>query len=295
MDYLLHVLILMGIYVILAVSLNLVAGYLGLLSLAQAAFYGVGAYLAALFALKLQVPFPLIIVCIPLVGAVLGLAIGIPSLRVRDDYFVVATLAFQVITFGVLNNWVNVTGGPMGIQGIPAPTILGRSVSSHAGFLVLILLACIVTGVLVWLMVNSPFGRVLRAIREDEVFTQSLGKDVTRFKLAVFAVSAALASLAGTLYASYVGFIAPSGFTVTESIFLVTIVIFGGAGSFWGPIVGAVILIALPEVLRFVGLPNAIGANIRQIIYGLLLVVLMLWRPQGLLGKYAFEKGGSDS
>ncbi len=125
MEYLLHILILIGIYVILSVSLNLIAGYTGLLSLAHAAFYGVGAYVAALMALKLHSPFLVNLVCAVVLSGLLGALVGIPSLRIRDDYFVIATFAFQVITFSVLNNWVSFTGGPMGLPGIPQPTIFG--------------------------------------------------------------------------------------------------------------------------------------------------------------------------
>ena len=135
MEYLLHILILVGIYVILSVSLNLLAGYTGLLSIAHAAFYGVGAYIAALMALNLHSPFLINIVCAVVLGGLLGALVGIPSLRIRDDYFVIATFAFQVITFSVLNNWVSFTGGPMGLPGIPQPMIFGLTISSHIDFL----------------------------------------------------------------------------------------------------------------------------------------------------------------
>ena len=138
MEYLLHILILVGIYVMLSVSLDLIAGYTGLLSIAHAAFYGVGAYVAALMALKLHSPFLANIVCAVILSGLLGALVGIPSLRIRDDYFVIATFAFQVITFSVLNNWVSFTGGPMGLAGIPQPTIFGLRVTSHVGFLVLV-------------------------------------------------------------------------------------------------------------------------------------------------------------
>jgi branched-chain amino acid transport system permease protein len=138
-------------------------------------------------------------------------------------------------------------------------------------------------------LVRAPFGRVLRAIREDEVFTQSFGKSVTGFKVKAFVISAALAAVAGSLYAVYITFIDPTSFTVQESIFMLAIVIVGGAGNLWGSVIGAVVLVALPELLRFVGLPSAIAANVRQILYGGLLVVMMLWRPQGLLGEYRFD------
>jgi branched-chain amino acid transport system permease protein len=291
MEYLLHILILIGIYTILSVSLNLIVGYTGLLSIAHAAFYGVGAYIAALMALNLHSPFLVNIVCAVILSGLLGVLVGIPSLQVRDDYFVIATFAFQVIIFSVLNNWVSFTGGPMGLPGIPQPTVFGVTISSHFGFLLLVGFFCALTLWITGRIVRSPFGRVLKAIREDEVFAQTAGKNVAAHKVLVFMIGAGMAAVAGVLYAHYISFIDPTSFTVMESIFILTIVIIGGAGSMWGPVLGAVVLVVLPELLRFVGLPSAVAANLRQIIYGGLLVAMMMWRPQGLLGEYAFRKG----
>jgi len=290
MEYLLHILILIGIYAILSVSLNLIAGYTGLISIAHAAFYGVGAYVAALMALKLHSPFLINVVCAVILSGFLGVLVGIPSLRIRGDYFVIATFAFQVITFSVLNNWVSFTGGPMGLPGIPQPTLFGLTISSHIGFLLMMGLLCAITLWVTHQLVKSPFGRVLKAIREDEVFAQAVGKNVAAYKVIVFVISAGTASVAGVMYAYYISFIDPTSFTVMESIFILSIVIMGGAGSFWGPVVGAVLLVTMPEVLRFVGMPSAIAANMRQIIYGGLLVAFMMWRPQGLMGRYSFQK-----
>lgn len=289
MDYLLHILILIGIYAILAVSLNLIAGYTGLLSIAQGAFFGVGAYVAALMAIKLQSPFLVNIVCAVVVSGLIGALVGIPSLRIHDDYFVIATFAFQVITFSVLNNWVSFTRGPMGLPGIPQPTVFGVQVSSDVGFVILVGVLCALTFWVTYRIVRSPFGRVLKAIREDEVFAQAAGKNVAAYKVLVFVVGAGMAAVAGVMYAYYISFIDPTSFTVMESIFIISIVIIGGAGSLWGPVAGAVVLVVLPEFLRFVGLPTSVAANLRQIIYGGLLVAFMMWRPRGFLGEYAFQ------
>jgi len=291
MEYILHILILIGIYIILSISLNLIAGYTGLLSIAHAAFYGIGAYVAALMALNLHSPFLVNIVCAIILSGLLGAMVGIPSLRIRDDYFVIATFAFQVISFSILNNWVSFTGGPMGLPGIPQPTIFGLTISSHLGFLLLIGFFC---ALIFWLshrIVQSPFGRVLKAIREDEVFAQAAGKNVAAFKVLVFVIGAGMAAIAGVMYVYYISFIDPSSFTVMESIFIISVVIVGGAGSLWGPVIGAVVLVVLPELLRFIGLPSFVAANVRQILYGGLLVAFMMWRPHGFLGKYAFQSG----
>lgn len=289
MEYLLHILILIGIYTILSVSLNLISGYTGLISIAHAAFYGVGAYVAALMALNLNSPFLVNVICAVILSGMLGALVGIPSLRIRDDYFVIATFAFQVITFSILNNWVSLTGGPMGLPGIPQPTILGMQISSPFGFLILVGIFCALSLWVTYRIVRSPIGRVLKAIREDEVFTQATGKNVGAYKVLVFVIGAGMASTAGAIYAYYISFIDPTSFTVMESIFIISIVIIGGAGSMWGPVVGAIVLVLLPELLRFLGLPSAVAANIRQILYGGLLVAFMMWRPRGFLGKYAFQ------
>ena len=290
MEYLLHILILIGIYVILSVSLNLITGYAGLLSIAHAAFYGVGAYVAALLALKLHSPFLPNIVCAVILSGFLGALVGIPSLRIRDDYFAIATFAFQVITFSIMNNWVSFTGGPMGLPGIPQPTIFGWEINNHYEFLFLIFLLCIITLWISHKIVTSPFGRVLKAVREDEVFAQAMGKNVASYKILIFVIGAGMASVAGVMYAYYISFIDPTSFTIMESIFIISIVIIGGAGNIWGSVLGAAVLVILPEALRFLGMPSAIAANMRQIIYGALLVILMLFRPQGFIGEYSFKK-----
>jgi len=177
------------------------------------------------------------------------------------------------------------------LPGIPQPTIFGVTISSHFGFLLLVGFFC---ALVLWIasrIVRSPFSRVLKAIREDEVFAQAAGKNVAAYKVLVFVIGAGMTAVAGVMYAHYISFIDPTSFTVMESIFIISIVIIGGAGSMWGPVLGAVVLVVLPELLRFVGLPSAVAANVRQIIYGGLLVAMMMWRPQGLLGEYAFRKG----
>ncbi len=290
MTYLLHIFILIGIYIILSLSLNLVAGYTGILSIAHAAFYGIGAYIAALMALNLNSPFLLNLFLAIIGSSILGAFVGIPALRIKDDYFIIATFAFQIITFSILNNLVSFTGGPMGLPGIPQPIIFGIKISSHIGFLILIAILCAIVYFICNRIVKSPFGRILKAIREDEIFTQSQGKNVSAYKVKIFMISSGLAAISGVMYATYITYIDPTSFTVMESIFIISIVIIGGAGNLKGSIVGAIVLVMLPEILRFVGLPNSVAANIRQMLYGGLLVVFMLWRPQGFIGEYSFNR-----
>jgi len=291
MTYLLHLFILVGIYAILSMSLNLISGYTGLLSIAHAGFYGIGAYVAALMALHAHTNFLLNIACGIVAAGLLSLVVAVPSLRLRGDYFVIATFAFQIIAFSIMNNWVSVTAGPFGLPGIPRPEILGFTFVTHIHFLVLVGAFAVLALFFLNRIVHSPYGRVLRAIREDEVFTQSLGKNVTYFKISVFVTGAAIASIGGALYAHYITFIDPTSFTINESIFILAIVIIGGSGNLVGSIVGALVLVMVPEFFRFIGMPSAIAANMRQIFYGGLLVLFMMFMPEGFLGEYTFKKG----
>lgn len=290
MEYLLHILVLIGIYTILAVSLDLLAGHTGLLSIAHAAFYGLGAYTSALLAVHFGAPFLIGVLAGMAVAVLISFVVSLPSLRLHDDYFVIATFGFQMILFSIFNNWMDLTRGPLGIPGIPQPEIFGWTIQSHIGFVVLSAVFAAIAYVVVGRLAASPFGRVLRAIREDEVFAESLGKNTLKFKVIAFAVSAALAASAGSLYAHYITYIDPTSFTVMESILVISMVIIGGAGSPWGPLIGAVVLVTLPEALRFIGLPSAVAANLRQIFYGTLLVVMMMVRPRGLVGRYGFGR-----
>lgn len=290
MEYILHVLVLVGLYVTLSVSLEILAGQTGLLSIAHAAFYGLGAYTSALLAVRLGAPFPLGVLVGMGIAALVSLVVSLPSLRLHDDYFVIATFGFQIILFSILNNWIDLTRGPLGIPGIPQPSIFGWAIRSQVGFVILAAVLAIFAFFVVELITISPFGRVLRSIREDEVFVKAMGKNTTWFKVVAFAVSAALAAAAGSLYAHYITYIDPTSFTVMESILIISMVIIGGAGSRWGPLIGAVVLVTLPEALRFIGLPSSVAANMRQIIYGALLVIMMMVRPRGLVGKYGFGR-----
>lgn len=290
MDYLLHVLILIGIYIILAVSLDLMAGYAGMLSLAQAAFFGIGAYSFALMSNRVAGGFLVVIGCAAAFSGMVGACVGYPSLRIRTEYFAITTLGVQVVLSSLFNNCVSLTGGPMGMTNIPAP-IIGRWVaSSKLSYLILTAVAVGLVIAVSRLLVCRYTGRVLRAIREDEVFTESLGINVAGYKITISAISASMAAVAGCIYAAYFSFIDPSSFSLTESVAIVSAVILGGAGSVFGPALGAALLISIPEALRFVGLTTATVANLRQILYGSVLVILMLVRPRGLVGQFDFGR-----
>ncbi len=289
MDYLLHILVIAGIYIILTLSLNLIVGYTGLPALGHAAFSCIGAYTSSLLALNMGLSPWIGLLIGACVAALSGIIIGYPAVRLRGDYLALATFGLGVIVYSIAKNWVSLTRGPMGLPGIPGFSVLGFQLSEIWSYLLLVLFFVIVTVFAIKRIVNSPFGRILRSIREDEIASEALGKDTTRHKLLVFIIGAFFAGIAGSLYAHYITFIDPSSFTVMESITILLMVIFGGMGSISGSIVGAVILVVFPELLRFLGMPSSIAAPMRQMIYGLLLVVLMLKRPQGIMGAYRFK------
>lgn len=289
MDYILHIMVISGIYIILALSLNLIVGYTGIPSLGHAAFSCTGAYISSLIALNFGLS-PWIGLAVGAgAAALLGVVIGFPSVRLKGDYLALATFGSCVIVYSVAKNWVSVTRGPMGLPGIPQYSLFGFSFDSIHSYLILVLVFVAITIFVLRRIVNSPFGRVLRSIREDETAAKALGKDTTKHKFMVFIIGAFFAGIAGSLYAHYITFIDPSSFTVMESILILLMVIFGGMGSISGSIVGAIILVVFPEILRFLGMPSSIAAQVRQMLYGLLLISLMLKRPQGLMGRYRFK------
>jgi branched-chain amino acid transport system permease protein len=289
MEYLLHILIIAGIYIILTLSLNLIVGYTGLAALGHAAFSCVGAYTSALLALNLGLTPWLGLLVGACLASVFGVVIALPSMRLKGDYLALATFGFGVIVYSVAKNWVSVTRGPLGLPGIPSFSIFRFSFSSLWSYLVLVALFVLFTLFIIRRIVDSPFGRILRGIREDEIAILAIGKNVNKHKILVFVVGAFFAGIAGSLYAHYITFIDPSSFTVMESITILLMVVFGGMGSLGGSFVGATILVVFPELLRFLGMPSAIEAPLRQMIYGLLLILLMLKRPQGILGTYRFK------
>ena len=288
MNYLLHILIMISIYIILALSLNLPVGYTGLLSLAQAAFYGVGAYAAALLMMRTGLNFFIALPLAIILAAVLSLMVSYPAIRLRGDYFILASLAFQIIVFTVLYNWIDLTKGPYGIPGIPKPAILGLVFDNLYKFFALASAIAVLTVLISKRLYSSSFGLVLKAIREDELSAISIGKNVRKFKVLAFAINSGLAAAAGALYAAYVTYIDPTSFTLDESIFILSVVLVGGSGNLRGPVIGAFLMILLPEGLRFLGIPDNVAPNVRQILYALILIILMRFRPQGLAGEFRF-------
>lgn len=289
MEYILHILVIAGTYIILTLSLNIIVGYTGLPALGHAAFFCIGAYTSSLLALNIGLSPWIGLLTGACIAALSGIIIGYPAVRLKGDYLALATFGLGVIIYSIAKNWVSLTRGPMGLPGIPGFSIFGFQLSEIWSYLLLVLVFVVITVFIINRIVNSPFGRILRSIREDEIASEVLGKDTNKYKLMVFIIGAFFAGIAGSLYSHYITFIDPSSFTIMESITILLMVIFGGMGSISGSVVGAVILIVLPELLRFLGMPSSIAAPMRQMIYGLLLVVLMLKRPQGIMGAYKFK------
>jgi branched-chain amino acid transport system permease protein len=285
MDVAFNLIIIVGIYMILALSLNLLIGYAGLFSVGHGAFYGVGAYAAAILSTRLGLPFWIEIFAAAAVTGLVGYIIGRPILRLRGDHLALATFGLAVIAYSVFNNWSDLTRGPLGIRGIPPVTLFSFRFTSLGSYAALVAAFVAFTLLCLWRVTHSPFGKVLEAIREDDVAALAIGKNITRFKVAAFVISCCFAGLAGVLYAHYITYIDPSSFGTGESFLVFSMVVFGGMGSNLGAMVGAAVLVALPELLRFVGLPGDIAAQMRDVIYGALIVIVINWRPQGLLGK----------
>jgi branched-chain amino acid transport system permease protein len=296
MGYLRHLLVYADIYVILAVSLNLVVGYAGLLTLAHASHFAVGAYAYALLTVVFGLSFPVALVGSVMTGAISSLMLSVPAWRLRGDFFVLASLAVQALTFSVLNNWAdpatpfgswgNLTNGPIGIPGIPLPSLDGERSVTMPQFVMLSTALAAFCALVTWRLARSPWGRLVRSMRDDELAARGLGKNTRLLKVQVFGVAAALAAVAGALYASYVGYLDPTSASLDHGILMLSMVVVGGLGNLRGPIVGAVCLIALPELLRAAQFPDVQAANLRLAIYGLLLVLVMHFRPQGISGEY---------
>lgn len=289
LSYLSNLAILAGIAIVLSVSLNFLIGYAGIFSLAHAAVFGIGAYIAAIVAMRWSAEL-LIVLPLSMIGcALVSFAISLPSLRVRGEYFVVASLGMQVIAGTVFEQWHDVTGGEGGLAGIPPMTVAGYEIDSMTGMLVVtaVLTACVVA--VVTILVRSAFGRNLRAIRDDAVAASAFGKNVPLIKTLAVGIGSALCAVAGVLYAFQISFVNPDSFTISESVLILAMVIIGGTGTIVGPVVGAVLIQALPAALSWLPLASRDLGALQQILYGGAMVVLMLVRPAGLLGKTGRE------
>ncbi len=279
-----HLAILVSIFGILAVSLNLIMGVTGLFDMGHAAFFGVGAYTTAILMAEFNVPWiPAVFASIFMAGFVAWI-VGIPTLKLRGDYFAVVTMAVGEISRSVFRNWMGVTRGPLGIPNIPHISFLGITFTPGMPFLGLAFALLVILIVISQRLVFSPFGRILKGIREDEgAGVEALGKNSYRNKVYVFVIGSGVAGMAGSLFATYIGYIDPSTFTLWLTNFILLIIMLGGKGNNIGAAVASILFVILREGTRFLGLPTSIAAPLQQWIFGLLLILVTLFAPRGLI------------
>lgn len=276
-DYLTHILVMAGINILLVLSLNMISGFAGQVSLGHAGFFGIGAYTSALLALN-GVPVWIAMIMAMPIAAVFGFLIGYPVLRLRGHFFAIATLGFGEIIHIVLMNWMDLTRGPMGISGIPRPeAIFNLDFSTKTHYYYFILLLVILIIYLSTRMKFSKAGRALLAIRTDEITASTMGVNVTYYKIFAFVWSAAVAGLAGAFYAHFVLFLSPETFKLSMSINILLMLLIGGIGSITGAVLGGLFITILSEYLRAF-------AEYQMLIYGVLIVIVVIFAPKGLNG-----------
>lgn len=285
MDYWLGLVIFAAIYTVAALSFSLLLGHAGIFSVAHAAFIGIGAYSTGALTTRTPLAWPVAFVLGAAVAAILGWVFARATLRVNGDYMVVASFALLVIAGQVAINWSDVTGGGNGLPGVPRPGTETSQITDNLVFCAFAVVVAALAYAFSHLLVHSPFGRVLRTLRENDVAASSLGKHPRQFRGVVFAVSSGMAAVAGSLYAHYVSYVSPLDFTITLTVLLLTIVIVAGTNRLWAVPLGAALVVGLTEGVRYVELPSQIAAGADQVLYGALLVAFALLRPEGLLGR----------
>jgi branched-chain amino acid transport system permease protein len=285
--FVLLLVIYIGIYAILALSLNIVTGYTGLLSLCQAAFFGIGAYTTAILMTRTHINFWWILLLSGVFASLAGILIGLPTLRLKGDYLAIATLGFGEITRNVLLNWDSLTRGPLGISGIPAIKTFGIALDPilKVRYAVFVWIFVLLTFLILRRIMRSRVGRALEAIREDEIAAFSMGINITKYKVIAFGLSAFFGGIAGTLFAVYNQSVSPASFDFLLSVMVLCMVVLGGMGNHFAVVLGAVLIEIAGELPRLLGFSSLVPPQFKQILFGLILVVMMIYRPQGLLGR----------
>ena len=282
--YVWHVLIMVCIYAVLAASLNLAMGYAGLLNLGHAAFFGIGAYSSALLS-GAGMPFPAAFLLSGAFAGASGFLLFFAVRKLKRDYLALATLGFSFVVYSALLNWTFVTRGPLGIPGIAKPSLFGLSLLSGGAYFLFALAVAAASILIIRAIVESPFGRLLQAGRDDEARLSVLGKDAAAAKCRAMVLSAFFAGIAGSLFAHYISYIEPGSFALAEIILIMTIVIVGGLASLKGSVVAAFVIIGVAESLRLLSLPSEIVGPGRQIIYAAILIGILMFRPRGIFGR----------
>lgn len=290
MDYIVLILVKISIYSILCMSANILTGLTHKISLGFAAFFGIGAYITALSVNVLNIGFFSSFTLIIFINGLISLLIALPSIKLKGDYFILVTLGFQMIIYSILNNWTSLTNGPFGISfNNNALLIFNLKMDNKYSVFIFSVIVTFLLGLFFYYLIKSPFGRVLRALNDDELALMALGKNVNFFKISVFVIASSFTGIAGYIYAIYNKYIDPTIFTLDESIFILTAIMIGGLGNIKGAISGAAFVVIIPELLRFIGLPDSIAAPLRQIIYGSILIWIIFFRKQGIAGVKQLE------
>ena len=287
LNFFLLILIYSGIYALMSIGQNIITGYGGMLSLTQAGFFAIGSYATAILTTQFGWSFWATLPVAFVVSALFGLLIGLPTLRLKGDYLAIATLGFGEIVRNVLNNWDSLTNGPMGIQRIPMPVIFGFTINPYKkyAFLVMVIVFVIIAYFLFQRLARSRMGRALSAVREDEIAAQSMGINITKYKVYAFILGASVAGIAGSLQATFTLSVTPGTYTFMVSVMVLCMVVLGGMGNFKASILGAFIIQFISYFPQLTGLSSVIPPQFKQILFGLILVVMMIWRPQGILGR----------
>ena len=275
-SYGIYLMSLLCVYLMAAFGLNLIVGYAGQMSIGQAAFYGIGAYTAAILMTKLGMSFWLVLPIAAIICFAIGLALGFPALRVQHHYLAFATLGFNVLVFLVMRNEEKLTGGTFGIANIPRPTLFGYSLDGSLPFFYFTYASVIILAAVLWWLLRSPWGRAFAALRDNPIRAESTGVNITAYTLLAFAIGAACAGIGGVYLSALVNFIEPAPFHVSTSLMMLLGVIVGGSGRFLGPVLGTVVIVLLPEWLRFM-------QNWYLAVFGFAVVAMMIWLPGGLL------------
>lgn len=281
--YVLHMIIMIIIYIPLALSQNLITGFTGMLTMGQAAFYGLGAYTSALLMMRLNLPWPVAFLAAGILAGLFGILVGFPCLRVGSDYLTLMTIGFGAIFSAVATNWVEVTRGSMGLPGVPLASIGPFVFNTLPRQYYLYIFIAALCYLFMYRLTKSRIGRALIAIREDEIAASTLGINLAYYKVLAFAFGAMWAGFAGSMLAHFLTFVGPQSFTLDESLLHVQIAILGGFGSLTGSVIGAAIMVSLPQIFQDI-------YQYRMLLNGVLLLMLMAWRPQGIMGTSAMGK-----
>lgn len=278
MEYFISLLVLIGLYIILSSSFNLIIGFGGLISIAHPVFFALGAYTVGVLSIQFNLHPVLAVAAGGAVALLASFLLSLPSLRISGDYLLVTSIGFQLGLLEVIKN-LDFIGGASGLSGIPNVVENHRSATFAVVALVLAA-ACVLA---IRLLVRSPFGRAIQAMRDDELAFSALGRNAMNIKMAIFAIGSGMAGVAGGLYAYYYQYVTPDQFLILQSAMILTMVVVGGMGSVYGPVIGAVLLILLPEVITFLKLPDGIMGPLQGVIFTLLVILFLFLRPQGLV------------